>query len=182
MSKLSSSKKHGPAQMVDAPISSCKAWINTSTNAEWAEAFFSRNNWTDNRHNDQLAGSWMGAARTMLAAATLLTNDPAKISRHLGLPLPYVSATIWNLDRNIHWVTEDYKDLIGLISADSIDEARLSDALLWAMERFWEVEQAARIDLIRLWQSISWSADDDVLPISGKAAASPDFCQSDTLQ
>jgi hypothetical protein len=44
----------------------------------------------------------------MLAAATFLTNDPVKISCYLSLPLPYVSATIWNLDRNIHWMTEGY--------------------------------------------------------------------------
>lgn len=81
----------------------------------------------------------------------------AKITRHLPLPLPYVSATISNLDRNTHWFTEGYKDLTELVSAEHLDEARVSDALHFAMERFWEVEQPARIDLVRLCESISRS-------------------------
>ena len=136
----------------------------TIKDAAWMDSFYTRNKWTTDRCDDQLGNSWMAAARIMLAAATLLTNDPAKISRYLSLPLPYVSATIWNLDRNIHWMTEGYKDLAMLVSADAVDEAQLSDTLHSTMERFWQVQQPARIDLIRLWASISWDTGDDLLP------------------
>jgi len=138
--------------------------MHTAKDTEWVESFFIRNKWTTNRYDDQLGNSWMAAARILLAAATLLTNDPVKISRYLSLPLPYVSATIWNLDRNIHWMTEGYKDLAMLVSADAVDEAQLSDTLHSTMERFWQVQQPARIDLIRLWASISWDTGDDLLP------------------
>jgi hypothetical protein len=103
-------------------------------------------------------------SRIMLAAATFLTNDPVKISCYLSLPLPYVSATIWNLDRNIHWMTEGYKDLARIVSADHVDEAQLSDVLHFAIEQFWEASQPGRIDLVRLWASISWATCDDLLP------------------
>jgi hypothetical protein len=68
----------------------------------WIDSFFTRNRWTTNQYDDQLGDSWMAVVRIMLAAATLLTNDPVKITCYLSLPLPYVTATIWNLDRNIH--------------------------------------------------------------------------------
>jgi len=101
-------------------------------------------------------------SRIMLAAATFLTNDPVKISCYLSLPLPYVSATIWNLDRNIHWMTEGYKDLARIVSADHVDEAQLSDVLHFAIEQF--------------WASISWATCDDevlspVAPGAGRMTA-----------
>jgi hypothetical protein len=30
------------------------------------------------------------------------------------------------------------------------------------MEEFWEVEQGARIDLVSLWNSITWYVDDNL--------------------
>lgn len=129
--------------------------------AEWMESFFTRNGWTTNENNDQLGNSWMAAARIMFAAVILLTNDPVKIFRCLSLPLPYVSATIWNLDRNTYWISEGYKLLAEFASADHVNEEQLSDVLHAAMERFWEVQQPARIDLIRLWASISWATIED---------------------
>jgi hypothetical protein len=132
--------------------------------AEWMESFFTRNKWTTHRYDDQLGNSWMAAARILLSAATLFTNDPVKIARYLFLPLPYVSATIWNLDRNIHWISEGYKDLARIVSAEHVNEAQLSDVLHFAMEQFWGVQQPARIDLIRLWASISWVTVDDDVP------------------
>jgi hypothetical protein len=116
--------------------------------AAWMEGFFMRNKWTTNQYDDQLGNSWMAAARIMLAAATLLTNDPVKIARYLSLPLPYVSATIWNLDRNMHWIGEGYKQLAMLVSAEPVNETELSDELHSTMEQFWEVQQPARIHLI----------------------------------
>ncbi|MGC1783801.1 MAG: hypothetical protein WA708_14860 [Acidobacteriaceae bacterium] len=138
--------------------------MHTAKDPKWMDSFFTRNNWSTNRYDDQLSNSWMAAARIMLAAATLLSNDPVKISRYLSLPLPYTAAMIWNLDRNIHWMTEGYKDLAMLVSADPVDEEQLCDALHSAMEQFWEMQQPARIDLIRLWASISWATGDDLLP------------------
>jgi len=135
----------------------------TVKNAEWMDSFFTRNNWTHNLNDDQLGDSWLAVAQIMLAAATMLTNDPVKIARHLSLPLPYVCATIWNLDRNIYWTTEAYKDLALRLAADPVEEVQLCDALHTAMEQFWEVEQPARIDLVQLWAAISWATGEDLL-------------------
>lgn len=83
------------------------------------------------------------------------------VARFLGLPTPYVSAVIWNLDRNVTWTKEAYSQLALLMSSSDIDETMVNDVLQWAIEGFWGAEQPRRIDLASLWNSISWFIDEE---------------------
>lgn len=69
---------------------------------------------------------------------------------------------MWNLDRNATWHKQAYSELVVLVSATAVDEEKLSNVLFWAMEEFWEIDQPARIDLVSLWNSISWYVDDNL--------------------
>jgi hypothetical protein len=61
-----------------------------------------------------------------------------------------------------------------LVSAEQVDETKLSDALHSTMEQVWEVQQPARINLIPLWASISWATiEDEVLSPLANGRTSP---------
>jgi hypothetical protein len=122
----------------------------------WIDAFFEKAWGSKEQEDDQLGNAFSAAGRTMIGAAALQTKDPVRIARFLALPTPYVSAVLWNLDRNLIWTEEAYSDLAQLIAATHVDEQELTSVLNWAMEQFWEVKQPARIDLVSLWYSISW--------------------------
>jgi hypothetical protein len=82
----------------------------------------------------------------------------------LGLPIPYASAVLWNLDHNKIWITKTYSELTLLLEQDEVDEAEVQDALGWAMEEFWDADQPRRIDLVSLWVSISWFIEEQTEP------------------
>lgn len=129
--------------------------------AEWIHGFLERKWGSTDEEDDQLGNAFGAAGKTMLAAAALQTKDPVMVARFLGLPTPYVSAVIWNLDRNVTWTKEAYSQLALLMSSSDIDETMVNDVLQWAIEGFWGAEQPRRIDLASLWNSISWFIDEE---------------------
>jgi hypothetical protein len=138
--------------------------MNNVVTAEWLDAFFAKAWGCNDNEEDQLASAFSSAGKTMFAAAALKTKDPVRIARFLGLPTPYVSSVLWNLDRNTLWITKAYSELALLLDQDDVNEAEVRGVLEEAMEQFWEVDQPARIDLISLWTSLSWFIEEETVP------------------
>jgi hypothetical protein len=116
----------------------------------WIDTFFAKVWGATDNEDDQLGNAFGAAGKIMIGATALQTKDPVKIARFVGWPLPYVSAVLWNLDRNTSWITKAYSELTLLMASTPIDEAELKDAIGWATEEFWEVDQPCRINLVAL--------------------------------
>jgi|HubBroStandDraft_5_1064220.scaffolds.fasta_scaffold563268_1 hypothetical protein len=150
--------------------------LNNVITAEWLDAFFAKAWGCNDNEEDQLASAFSSAGKTMLATAALKTKDPVRISRFLGLPMPYVSAVIWNLDRDTLWITKAYSELALLLEEHDMHEAEVRGALDEAMEQFWEEDQPAGIDLVSLWSSISWFLEEKSVPDTLEPTGSATLC------
>jgi hypothetical protein len=133
-------------------------------NAEWLDAFFAKAWGCNDNEEDQLGSAFSAAGKTMFATAALRTKDPVRVARFLALPMPFVSAVIWNLDRDTRWITRGYSELMRLLEQDSVNEAEVRAALDEAIEEFWDRDQPPYIDLVSLWKSISWFVEDEMEP------------------